>query len=91
MKRTLSPALLIMLSIIGILMLLSCESKSHSAYQSMKLTEKVVIIEALPTVTTVDGIATTYKVNRPYKGVVDWIRVVNTPRYNIGDTILYKF
>ena len=84
------------LVLLGLLTALnSCTSCSESgrrsvATQSVKA-EKVVILDGLETVNLTDVSATTYKVKRIEHSVVTWIRVVNTPRYEAGDTIYWLF
>ena len=97
MKIEARPQMLIILSIVGILMLLSslCSCQSESGRRSVATqaikAEKVVILDGLETVNLTDVSATTYKVKRIDHSVVTWIRVVNVPRYEVGDTIYWSF
>lgn len=76
--------------LIGIIFLLSCESKSGRLTQIPP--EKVVILSEYPQIVSVNNQNVAYyKVYRIKDRVVTYIRESATLRYCKGDTILYKF
>lgn len=94
----------LMLVCLVMLAIVSCESPSSRRAAAVRygtttnaattngVSEKVVIIRVEPFIATTDGQAITYKIKRPEKGVVQFIRLYNQISVlSVGDTIFHKF
>ena len=79
--------LLLAIIMIASVSLISCESKSSQIVSIPQ--EKIVIIDGVTT--HIDNITkTTYKVKRIEHGVVAFVTMQGTNRYEAGDTIYWR-